>query len=124
MNSMDLQGHYRPSSVPDIPGHNVETVARLQKSIRRRARYDRSLAVLTAAKALAARCGAAMDSRTSLIGGLGKTMANPPSRCVNADATGVGFRHVESVALVRWSYNTRDRIPGGSSATSLTGSSR
>ncbi len=38
---------------PDILNHNVETVERLQKPVRRRARYDRSLSVLERAKAYA-----------------------------------------------------------------------
>jgi lipoic acid synthetase len=38
---------------PDILNHNVETVARLQKPVRKRARYDRSLGVLERAKAYA-----------------------------------------------------------------------
>ena len=38
---------------PDILNHNVETVERLQKPVRKRARYHRSLEVLRAAKAQA-----------------------------------------------------------------------
>src|SRR3954466_2514700 len=38
---------------PDILNHNVETVERLQKPVRKRARYHRSLEVLRVAKALA-----------------------------------------------------------------------
>ena len=40
---------------PDILNHNVETVERLQKPVRKRARYDRSLEVLAQAKAHGAR---------------------------------------------------------------------
>ena len=32
---------------PDILNHNVETVPRLQRPVRRRARWDRSVGVLT-----------------------------------------------------------------------------
>ena len=39
---------------PDILNHNVETVERLQKPVRKRARYHRSLDVLARAKAFAA----------------------------------------------------------------------
>ena len=42
---------------PDILNHNVETVARLQKPVRKRARYDRSLEVLRRAKAYALEFG-------------------------------------------------------------------
>jgi lipoic acid synthetase len=38
---------------PDILNHNLETVERLQKPVRKRARYDRSLEVLARAKAMA-----------------------------------------------------------------------
>jgi lipoic acid synthetase len=38
---------------PDILNHNLETVERLQKPVRKRARYERSLEVLARAKALA-----------------------------------------------------------------------
>jgi lipoic acid synthetase len=44
---------------PDILNHNVETVARLQKPVRKRARYDRSLGVLERAKAYAREYAAA-----------------------------------------------------------------
>ena len=40
---------------PDILNHNLETVRRLQKPVRKRARWDRSLGVLERAKAMAAR---------------------------------------------------------------------
>jgi lipoyl synthase len=57
---------------PDILNHNVETVERLQKPVRKRARYDRSLGVLLRAKeyareyaaAAAAACAAAGGDRT------------------------------------------------------------
>ena len=148
-------------AMPDILGHNVETVARLQRSIRRRARYDRSLAVLTAAKAMAARRGAVMYTKTSVMVGLGETMAEltetmrdirstgcdilaigqylrPSKRQVavaryyhplefeqlKAEALGLGFRHVESGALVRSSYHARDQIPGGPRTASWAGSFR
>ena len=40
---------------PDILNHNLETVQRLQKPVRKRARWDRSLYVLASAKAMAER---------------------------------------------------------------------
>ncbi len=60
---------------PDILNHNVETVERLQKPVRKRARYDRSLEVLARAKAfsreLAGR-GDAVHTKSSLMVGLGE----------------------------------------------------
>jgi len=43
---------------PDVLGHNLETVERLQKAVRRRARYERSLGVLARAKGFATMAGA------------------------------------------------------------------
>ena len=42
---------------PDILNHNLETVKRLQKPVRKRARWDRSLYVLRRAKEMAAEIG-------------------------------------------------------------------
>jgi lipoic acid synthetase len=60
---------------PDILNHNVETVARLQKPVRKRARYDRSLGVLQRAKAYARELGAApaVHTKSSIMVGLGET---------------------------------------------------
>ena len=58
---------------PDILNHNVETVERLQKPVRKRARYDRSLHVLEAAKAMADEIGYAVHTKSSLMVGLGET---------------------------------------------------
>jgi lipoic acid synthetase len=65
---------------PDILDHNVETVERLQWTVRKRARYDRSLDVLERAKACAAELGPGVDGRpeavytkSSIMVGLGET---------------------------------------------------
>lgn len=58
---------------PDILNHNVETVARLQKPVRKRARYDRSLGVLERAKSYAAELGARVHTKSSVMVGLGET---------------------------------------------------
>jgi lipoic acid synthetase len=76
----DFNGEAEPlrtvmKSGPDILNHNVETVARLQKPVRKRARYDRSLDVLLRAKAYAAELnpGAAVHTKSSIMVGLGET---------------------------------------------------
>ena len=81
----DFNGETEPlrtvmAAGPDILNHNVETVARLQKPVRKRARYDRSLGVLTEAKRLAAELGfgadgrpAAVHTKSSIMVGLGET---------------------------------------------------
>ncbi len=67
---------------PDILNHNVETVERLQKPVRKRARYDRSLDVLARAKRYFKELGAGVDGRpaavhtkSSIMVGLGETRA-------------------------------------------------
>jgi lipoic acid synthetase len=61
---------------PDILNHNVETVERLQKPVRKRARYHRSLDVLSVAKAqaleIAGRPGT-VHTKSSIMVGLGET---------------------------------------------------
>jgi lipoic acid synthetase len=57
---------------PDILNHNVETVERLQKPVRRRARYDRSLQVLARAKADALDLGLQVHTKSSIMVGLGE----------------------------------------------------
>jgi lipoic acid synthetase len=58
---------------PDILNHNLETVRRLQKPVRRRARWDRTLGVLERAKVYAADCGRVAHTKSSLMVGLGET---------------------------------------------------
>jgi lipoic acid synthetase len=61
---------------PDILNHNLETVERLQKPVRKRARYGRSLEVLQRAKEyareIAGRDGT-VNTKSSLMVGLGET---------------------------------------------------
>jgi lipoyl synthase len=62
-------------AAPDILNHNLETVARLQKPVRKRARYDRSLGVLERAKVYATELSGRTDSvhtKSSLMVGLGE----------------------------------------------------
>jgi lipoic acid synthetase len=72
---------------PDILNHNVETVERLQKPVRKRARYGRSLGVLERAKIYAEEASAAavaaglapagglpaIHTKSSIMVGLGET---------------------------------------------------
>ena len=57
---------------PDILNHNLETVRRLQKPVRKRARWDRSLGVLEHAKAMAREIGYPVHTKSSLMVGLGE----------------------------------------------------
>jgi lipoic acid synthetase len=58
---------------PEILNHNVETVPRLQKAVRRRARWDRSVSVLTIGRQAAADIGHPMVTKTGMMLGLGET---------------------------------------------------
>ena len=60
---------------PDILNHNLETVERLQKPVRKRARWDRSLGVLARARREAAEIGYPVHTKSSLMVGLGETRA-------------------------------------------------
>ncbi len=63
---------------PDILNHNVETVERLQKPVRKRARYSRSLSVLERAKAYGREHTGrpdAVHTKSSLMVGLGEEHA-------------------------------------------------
>jgi lipoyl synthase len=59
---------------PEILNHNVETVPRLQRPVRRRAKWDRSVSVLTIGRRVANEIGhAEMVTKTGLMVGLGET---------------------------------------------------
>jgi lipoic acid synthetase len=63
-------------AAPDILNHNVETVERLQKPVRKRARYQRSLDVLVRAKEFAHEFSGregTVHTKSSLMVGLGET---------------------------------------------------
>jgi lipoic acid synthetase len=60
---------------PDILNHNLETVRRLQKPVRKRARWDRTLGVLERAKRYAAEYEKTTHTKSSLMVGLGETRA-------------------------------------------------
>lgn len=62
-------------AAPNILNHNVETVERLQKPVRKRARYDRSLGVLERAKTYAVQLGLAINTKSSVMVGLGENRA-------------------------------------------------
>src|SRR4029079_19695648 len=80
---------------PDILNHNLETVKRLQKPVRKRARWDRSLYVLRRAKEMAVETGCAVHTKSSLMVGLGETRdelteAFEALRAVDVDILTVG----------------------------------
>ena len=65
-------------AAPDILNHNVETVERLQKPVRKRATYSRSLQVLEDAKRMALEIAGrpgSVHTKSSIMVGLGETRA-------------------------------------------------
>ncbi len=86
------------AAAPDILNHNIETVERLQKPVRKRARYDRSLGVLERAKAYAreyAGRDGSVHTKSSIMVGLGETrgelsQAFRDLRAVDCDVLTVG----------------------------------
>jgi lipoic acid synthetase len=59
---------------PEILNHNVETVPRLQRPVRRRAQWDRSVSVLAIGRRVASEIGHdQMVTKTGLMVGLGET---------------------------------------------------
>jgi len=74
----DFNGEETPlrtvmAAAPDILNHNLETVRRLQKPVRKRARWDRSLYVLARAKEMARDIGYPVHTKSSLMVGLGES---------------------------------------------------
>src|SRR5207244_8632563 len=57
---------------PDILNHNLETVKRLQKPVRKRGRWDRSLYVLRGGKEMSQEIGDPAHTKSSLMVGLGE----------------------------------------------------
>ncbi len=99
----DFNGSDEPLSIvieagPDILNHNLETVERLQKPVRKRARYSRSLEVLARAKDLSRWFTGADDAvhtKSSLMVGLGEERAELSQafrdlRAVDCDILTVG----------------------------------
>ena len=59
---------------PEILNHNVETVPRLQRPVRRRAQWDRSVSVLTHGRRIASEIGyTQLVTKTGMMVGLGET---------------------------------------------------
>jgi lipoic acid synthetase len=75
---LDVELRTVMEAAPDILNHNVETVERLQKPVRKRAKYDRSLQVLADAKAMAldiAGRPGTVHTKSSIMVGLGESRA-------------------------------------------------
>lgn len=91
---------------PHILDHNVETVERLQKPVRRRARYDRSLGVLARVKALAREAGIGLHTKSSLMVGLGETEGELLATLRDLRAVGCDI-----VTIGQYLRPTRDNLP-------------
>jgi lipoic acid synthetase len=96
----DFDGREAPlravmEAAPDIVDHNLETVQRLQKPVRKRARWDRSLEVIRRAKEMATELGNPVHTKSSLMVGLGEeraelTEAFKALRAVDCDVLTIG----------------------------------
>ncbi len=88
------------ASAPDVLNHNLETVLRLQRSVRPSASYARSLAVLARAKA------AGLTTKSGVILGMGETEVEV--RGALADLRAVG---VDIVTIGQYLRPTADHLP-------------
>jgi lipoic acid synthetase len=85
---------------PDVLGHNVETVLRLQRAVRPQASYARSLGVLAAAKA------AGLVTKSGIMLGLGETEAEVDGALADLAAVGVDI-----VTIGQYLRPAVDRLP-------------
>ena len=85
---------------PDVVNHNIETVARLQRTVRPSASYTRSLSVLARAKA------AGLTTKSSIIVGLGETDEEVDATL--ADLAGVGC---DIVTIGQYLRPTTNHLP-------------
>jgi lipoic acid synthetase len=88
----DLKGEHEPLGVilasgPDVLNHNLETVRRLQRTVRPQADYDRSLGVLHAAAAWHG--SGSMRVKSGLMVGLGETDAEVEEAMADLREAGV-----------------------------------
>jgi lipoic acid synthetase len=88
---------------PDVFNHNLETVRRLTPSVRHRAQYDRSLAVLAKAKQ---RGNGRMHTKSGMMLGLGET--DPEVREAMADLRRAG---VDILTLGQYLQPTPKHLP-------------
>ena len=104
-------------AAPDILNHNLETVERLQRPVRKRARYGRSLEVLQRAKEMARRREGhgTVHTKSSLMVGLGETRdelstAFVDLRAVDCDILTIGqyLRPSEQHLAVERYYHPRE----------------
>jgi lipoic acid synthetase len=93
-------------AAPEVFGHNVETVERLTPSVRGRARYARSLAVLEAAGKRARTLGAPTLVKSGIMVGLGETRAELWRTLYDVRRTGC-----ELLTVGQYLRPTRDQLP-------------
>ena len=92
---------------PDILNHNVETVLRLHSAVRRRARWDRSVSVLTIGRAIADEIGFdEMVTKTGMRLGLGETWDEVLEAMRLLHAVEELNRVDGSVGITMWAHNS------------------
>ena len=85
---------------PDILNHNIETVARLYRSVRPQARYERTLSLLRMAKEQG------LTTKTGFMVGLGETAEEVAA--MMADIRGAG---VDILTIGQYLQPTKDHLP-------------
>src|ERR1700691_2010577 len=107
----DFQGveEARPLVVnarPEILNHNIETVPRLYRVAKSGGRYERSLAFLRDAKAIAAETGETIVTKTGIIVGMGEEMHE-----LLAVFRDLAERKVDILTIGQYLRPSRDHLP-------------
>jgi lipoic acid synthetase len=103
----DFRGHREPlervlSAVPEILGHNLETVPRLYRRVRPGTRYERSLGVLRTSKEIEPRS----RTKTAIMLGLGETGEEVKQTMRDAREHGIDI-----FTLGQYLQPTREHLP-------------
>ncbi len=91
---------------PEILNHNIETVPRLYRVAKSGGRYERSLAFLKNAKAIAAETGDTIVTKTGIIVGLGEEMHE-----LLAVFRDLADRKVDILTIGQYLRPSRDHLP-------------
>ncbi len=91
---------------PEILNHNIETVPRLYRVAKSGGRYERSLAFLKNAKAIAAETGESIVTKTGIIVGLGEEMHE-----LLAVFRDLAERKVDILTIGQYLRPSRDHLP-------------
>ncbi len=94
------------SAAPEILNHNIETVPRLYRVAKSGGRYERSLAFLANAKAVAAETNESIVTKTGIIVGMGEEMHE-----LLAVFRDLADRQVDILTIGQYLRPSRDHLP-------------